>query len=229
MTISLSSKEKYLFLHYGPGGNASIERVLLKSLCNIVDFWDQPTDCSSYQHLCNVVNKKWESSSAESIVAHSFGCTLIHSIMRITNKVPKSIVLLSPVRDYPKAYLNFANLLNKKENTEVLLSGILPAAEEDLSKQDSNIAEICWRAIQSIVSIDNWFQYNWAKETSYLKVLSIADDTVPLDFINFKNIFLDYVIQEDQLYPMDSSIKKVGVLPQLRCSSDGGECRALGG
>ena len=70
------SNLRYLFLHFGPGGNAGLERKWLSSNIASVDFWDQPKNVSSFEELVQRCASHYKSGQYDGIIAHSFGCDL---------------------------------------------------------------------------------------------------------------------------------------------------------
>jgi alpha-beta hydrolase superfamily lysophospholipase len=112
--IATLNQQKYLFLHYGPGGNADLERFWLKDIEGVVDFWNQPqlsgAECT-FDHLLACVVEKYDSGNYGGIVAHSFGCDLaLNALNRVQNPV-NQLILISPIRDLPKSFLAFGEKL----------------------------------------------------------------------------------------------------------------------
>src|SRR4051812_40115075 len=100
-----------LFLHYGPGGNAELERHWYGSEFNNVLFWDQPTTrvFSDLIQACeNKLNEVFELNNKPVVLwAHSFGCDLALQLLKHHGPKIKRCDLISPVADVPEGFFRF--------------------------------------------------------------------------------------------------------------------------
>lgn len=103
---------RYLFLHYGPGGNCALERLWLQGYGPTVDFWDQPTNVSSFEELVRHCVERFKSGNYKGVIGHSFGCELAVQVSQQTTR-PIELYLISPLRDIPTAFINLAHNLSQ--------------------------------------------------------------------------------------------------------------------
>lgn len=103
---------RYLFLHLGPGGNSGLERLWLQDYRSRVDFWDQPTNISSFDELVQHCNDRFKSETYKGIIGHSFGCELALEISRRSSS-PIELYFISPLHNIPIAFINLARSLTK--------------------------------------------------------------------------------------------------------------------
>lgn len=117
-----------LFLHYGPGGNSSLEKLWFRDNLISAHLWDYefekiaaPSTLNNYQYLLNLVDLKIKESNPSLIISHSFGCDLALDGIKSIHQNIEKICLFSPVRNIPQAFINFSeHLLNYFNNSIAL-------------------------------------------------------------------------------------------------------------
>jgi esterase/lipase len=137
------AKRDTIFLHYGPGGNAEIERRLLAEANPEVDFWDQPQldkrQCT-YENLLLGTKKRLRSMSNQGatrikIWGHSFGCNLALDLAQTESDYIESIRLTSPIALIDKGFYNLARALSKDAKTSPELKNELQQTIEKFDKK----------------------------------------------------------------------------------------------
>lgn len=193
-------QEKYLFLHYGPGGNSSLERLWLKHLNPMIDFWDQPligASAHSFTALAHQCAQKFDSSSYKGIIAHSFGCELALRATELIQKPLEKLYLLSPLRDIPGAFINAAHKLaqitDNKSRRELLET---TSAESKLSPRD--IPKFM-QLVQVLAADLTYYRIFWAQPTKLQAYLNDIKQIIPMDFAIWRDVVVDYILNHNEL------------------------------
>ena len=98
-----------LFLHYGPGGNACLEREFYKNVNSKIIFWDQEhtaTDGNRFNDLVQQCIEKKVSTQSEILIAHSFGCDLLSEMINRSAISNETIVLINPLRNIQNGFFS---------------------------------------------------------------------------------------------------------------------------
>lgn len=110
---------KSLFLHWGPGCNAEVERRWFGD-STLIDFWDQPkvSGTERFNQLVAAaqvrLDKQFEKSNEpQHLLAHSFGGRLAYELARRSPQKIAGVTLLGSAFDPWMSYLRFAEFLSR--------------------------------------------------------------------------------------------------------------------
>lgn len=192
---------RYLFLHFGPGGNAGLERLWLQNYSSLVDFWDQPTNVSTFDELSRQCVDRYNSGNYKGIIAHSFGCDLAFKISQKLN-IPIEMHFISPLRDIPTAFINLAHNLAAEAESGDRKIQLTEAAQKmkatpnwepgkNLSPADLN------QFVQLVMAAGadpNYYRAFWFQPEK-LKAFEHALPKIPqLDQTCWQNVMIDFLV-----------------------------------
>ncbi|OYZ17595.1 MAG: hypothetical protein B7Y39_14970 [Bdellovibrio sp. 28-41-41] len=186
------SNLRYLFLHFGPGGNAALERKWLTSYKSAVDFWDQPKDVSSFEELVQQCVNQYNVGQYNGIIAHSFGCDLALKVKDLVNIRDSNLILISPLRDLPKAFINFAQHLASE--------AAIPERKQDLTaaakgmEMASNKIEAFARLVTAVSSDPLYYRRLWAQASKLKEFEAVASQFPPVDMNCWRTVLVDYIL-----------------------------------
>lgn len=181
-----------LFLHWGPGAHARVERELLGDLP--VQWWDQPSPIAesgnAFEALVSSAEaelKKLSHARGKPIrlLAHSFGGEIAYRLSLRVPELIRQITLLGSSHFVPRAFLNLARRLQS-------LSDALPSA---VLAADKRLEEdTFWPLIQGIASIPDFSLHYWGKNSDAARdaFLSVARKHPGLDLPIFQAVLSAY-------------------------------------
>ncbi|RYZ65934.1 MAG: hypothetical protein EOP09_13485 [Proteobacteria bacterium] len=191
MSSSVIQTSRRLFLHWGPGGNAQVEREYFPAHLGI-DFWDRPRNShpSAFTDGVNATQSHLEKLHAVhgpiDLIAHSFGCAIA---LELSFRVPtliRSITLLSGNEDVVRGTYQLAGELVKRGLGSLDLAPTLQAAERFQS----------WESFQALIpalfTVPHLFSYYWAPESHQAQEkynASVHQSSVYLTGLNGRNYF----------------------------------------
>lgn len=182
------NSQKYLFLHYGPGGNAGLERLWLNDWSE-VEFWDRPglpEEQLSLENVARSVFDKWNSGQYEGVIAHSFGFNLYLLMQSKFPIKPRKLIVLAPVLDVSMGFASFARKMEMDKPAQVLeksMKGRRYGAPLDTEEQ-----MMFWGLIQTILGDPNYFKLYWAQDSNLQKFLDLAAQIKPLHFPSWQKL-----------------------------------------
>lgn len=184
---------KSIFLHYGPGGNAHVERKLLGDSLPECVFWDQPKTQgveNQYLNLVDLTSEKIkEVYDISTIIGHSFGCDLTKSILYKNEPVNlKRLILISPLRDIPMAFFNLGKHLNGLANSDALLAEL-----KNFSDHSKNISMRFWGIVSHIATHAKYAESFWYDRASMLKYADLCVDAPVFDLTEWQSVINSYV------------------------------------
>ncbi len=189
-----------LFLHYGPGGNSFVEKEILGKANNQIVFWDQPTVrhlSIPYPNLVSLCEKKIEELNSPSlIIAHSFGCDIILSILNTHPQNDSKLILISPLLNIPNCFINLAKNLN--------LTNELPQLKNELLKiqatanKNANSPEVFWSLVSQIIIHPNYSSSFWHSLERYQDYLAINVNSPAFDSEEWQVVINDYLFTKPQ-------------------------------
>src|ERR1035441_6624743 len=195
---------KSLFLHYGPGGNAAMERAWFTGPSHAnTDFWDQPIlsgDQAKYANLLKACEKKFDETYSASgqpvnIAGHSFGCTLALSLYARNPQKIKSLKLLAPMADIPVGFYNLAKRLHNDAHTpeavKLELTKLIQKFE-NLKPGSSERLGCMWELIGHMVKDPNYLRLYFGNQECMMKYGQIAASKPGLDFAMWQAVLNDY-------------------------------------
>lgn len=181
---------KYIFFHYGPGGNANAE-MQWPLFPGDVEFWNQP-QVSTYKDLVSrCIEKALEHKRKNknlNIVAHSFGCDLALEVSREV-KVDH-MVLLCPMVDIPMSFFNFSHKILRHPELDNSLK--LKIEEELVVFNPSNIASF-WNLVSLITQFPFFDLMYWRNRDAYEKYKKIVSQEAAFDFIMWQKVLNSFL------------------------------------
>jgi pimeloyl-ACP methyl ester carboxylesterase len=213
-------KQKYLFFHYGPGGNASLERIWLKDLMSKVDFWDLPhssLESVSFESMIKVALDKFRTGSYRGIIGHSFGCDIALKVAELAGKQIEDLVLISPIRNIPAGFVALAQKLSSTEldkSRQNLLQTVSSELVSVLNKSSSTTLlssetlPIFFKLVQAIATDPSYYKVYWKqldKLSFYEKHFS---ETIPMDFTVWQTLLSKYFLESSPKfeYPFPGTV-----------------------
>lgn len=178
-----------LFLHWGPGAHAEVEKNLLPHLFPESDwsayhFWNQPKASSFSELVGAAVNEasRLANKGKIRIVAHSSGGVVATEILK---KIPNQIENLTLIGTnvYPEvAFVNLARRLGIRNEA-------YRAAEKQLT------SETFWPLIGEIMQVPNFGEAYWSKNSASQKSRHTEESAkhAPLDLAVFQAILNDWL------------------------------------
>tara|TARA_B110001454_G_scaffold171291_1_gene162037 strand:- start:68375 stop:69160 length:786 start_codon:yes stop_codon:yes gene_type:complete len=194
------SNLRYLFLHYGPGGNAALERIWLKNWSSKIDFWDQPTNLGSFSDLASHCADQFKSGNYDGIIAHSFGCEIAVKVNELVGENIKSY-FISPLRDIPSAFINLANFLAKsalsiERKTQLIeVSAQMEKTPNWMPKKNLSSEGMAnfIKLISTISADPKYYRCFWSKSECLARYESILTQLPPLDLTCWQNVMMDFL------------------------------------
>lgn len=199
------SSLRYLFLHFGPGGNADLERKWLSGYKSKVDFWDQPKNVSSFKELVHLCAERYKVGGYHGIIGHSFGCDLALKIAELLSDPQPKLILISPLRDVPKAFVSLAQHLaddavsqERKHQLRLAFEG----AQSGVSALDA------FTQLAKVIGADPlYYRRFWAQAQMLKAFEEVAAELTPLDMKCWQAVLADVILN----YQMALNGKKAQV------------------
>jgi pimeloyl-ACP methyl ester carboxylesterase len=184
-----------LFLHYGPGGNSFAEKEILGTLTDRINFWDQPkvkhtpTPFQSLALECERQTAKMTKPC--NLIAHSFGCDLTASLLQKNPDSLSKIILISPLRHLPSAFINLGkNLLGKEETT-----GLKTILETTGANVD---ATSFWNLVTQVTSHPLYNSSFWQSQACMNHFSSLTSKAPEFDAEEWQTIIHNYIFSAPQ-------------------------------
>lgn len=202
-----------LFLHFGPGGHALVESHFLSDRHPKTDFWNQPAiheSAQCFEMLLKSVDEKVNSLFSQTqrpiqLWGHSFGCDLaLAAFSRSPDKI-SFVRLDSPIFDLPLGFWRLAKrLLQDPGYPDGSKDQLAQCLQEFEAKP--GVANM-WKIIECVVVDSDFARLYWANKTAYQVYLKVQSAMPPLDFLMWKNILNDFLINKKnlRLNTLDSS------------------------
>lgn len=192
-----------LFLHYGPGGNAQVERHFLGPLHPSTEFWDQPIFHESekgFEKLLKSVEEKvvqlfLQHKAPIKLWGHSFGCDLALLLLAKHPDKVSSVLLDSPVFDLPKGFLRFGYRILKNKTDSTPLRTQLTSLMASFEKR--NDLEILWKIVETLVQFPEFNQMYWGNLRMREEYQRVAEQKKAFDFLMWRNVLNDFLSNEN--------------------------------
>jgi predicted alpha/beta hydrolase family esterase len=197
-----------LFLHYGPGGNSSLERELYKNDNSKIIFWDQEhnaTDGNRFNDLVQQCLEKKISTQADILIAHSFGCDLVSDLFNQSLLSSETIVLISPLKNVQKGFFQLAANLSKAQPS-VKLDRFLT---EQLQSKDYLTEQTAFWNICALVSEHPLYnRIFWSSDSFYQTASEILTKSKPFDADFWQKTVYEYLFhfKKSLNFPSHSNI-----------------------
>lgn len=181
-----------LFLHYGPGGNAHVEKhVLTKDMAQTI-FWDQPR----VKNYKNPFNKLAlfsadfiQETKSKTIIAHSFGCDILSSLLNYPQINIDKAILISPLKSIPIGIFTLGEVLfRKKPNSELRLA--LDMANAKISDVDQTAF---WGMVTQVASHLDYSASFWHSHEAQKNYETIAGSGPTFDAMEWQTLIQDYL------------------------------------
>ena len=182
---------KYLFFHYGPGGNCDTERSWLAARFPQIEFWNQPktTTFDDLKQACSF--KLLEFSKIHNhfgVIAHSFGCDLALHALHSSHVKADQLVLISPISSLFSAFENLAQKVLKKD----------PKIHKELSTalvlfQKRPSLDLFWSLVGCSVKSPVFPSLYWASSEKFKTFQETEKKSQPLDFQMWQIVLNDYI------------------------------------
>jgi pimeloyl-ACP methyl ester carboxylesterase len=189
-----------LFLHYGPGGNSFVEKEILGKANNQIVFWDQPTVrqlTTPFSSLVSLCEKKIEElKSPPLIIAHSFGCNIISSILNTHPQNESKLILISPLINIPNCFINLAKILNSTKELPQLKDELLKI--HSTSNKSAIGPEVFWRIVRQIIMHPNYSSTFWHSHKCYQDYLAVNANSPNFDSEEWQVVINDYLFTQAQ-------------------------------
>jgi len=196
------SESKFLFIHFGPGGNAQVERAWLGAQNSHIEFWDYtpPQNANhSFSELVDTYIQKIESSHQPlALVGHSFGANVAIAIHQQIPERIISLTLLSPLPKAAPAFLNLGRRIAVLQNPS--LQNRVSSFESFLKKQSpaSDVLNEMWSLVFEIAQAPNFYSSYWASSSLFEKYAALCSKCKPLDFAVWQKTLSDFVINHEK-------------------------------
>jgi pimeloyl-ACP methyl ester carboxylesterase len=189
-----------LFLHAGPGLNASVEHQVLRQRFSTVHFWDQPP-VHTAKHAFTVlldaaiaeVDKLAEANGQPvKLTTHSFGGHLASGLLeRIPDRIG-DCHLFNPIYDIPSGFLNLLKIMGRSDTTEI---GLRERIAVFLSEKNRNTGDQndIWSYVNLIVSDAHFLRHYWPSAAHYAAYATRAQTGPGIDFTTFQNVLRDFL------------------------------------
>ncbi len=183
MCVRNKGSLKALFLHWGPGCNAEVERRWFGEQIGI-DWWDQPkvSGPPAFAKLGDAALARLDELYRSAghpihLIAHSFGGTLAQHLAEKSPEKIAGITLLSCGVDPWMSYIRFARYLSsyKPELNEASQTATRTRRPEDL-----------WKLIQLSMQVPNLQAHYWKNEKARSRYLQLSQGVESLDFSVFE-------------------------------------------
>jgi len=189
-----------LFLHWGPGSNAQIERLWYGNDLPI-EWWDQPTQFTNpetaFSEIVAAACTRLESLAAQQgktrLIAHSFGGQIALQLLIRRPELIKQITLLACGAHPCRSFLHLAEqLLNTKLGSQdperfKALSESLTLANQQLSSASF------WPLVQQIAAIPDFMNLYWSDESARLKYVRFATHAQSIDMAAFAAVMQNFL------------------------------------
>ncbi len=186
-------KPKFLFFHYGPGGNCDIEKRWLSHKYPNIEFWDQPKS-SSYDQLKMACATKLQNTFGKNpvnIIAHSFGCNIAIDILNEQKYTVENLILLSPVSNLFEAFKNISSRILEKSDLDIQLRNEISIA---LSLFTSNPSiDLFWSLIEKLIRYPNMLDLYFAQTAIGNRYKDEMTKSTPFDFEMWQTVLSDYL------------------------------------
>ncbi len=186
---------KGLFLHYGPGGNAAIEREYFKEIKSKIDFWDQPLSKNNSNVLDALVESvviKINSENYEYFIGHSFGCDLLTlAFSKMKKALPAKTVLISPLMSIQKSVINLStqlNQLNKSEEINFILDKLTKDSFEQIE------TEHFWKLCHLNSTHTHYHEIFWHSKIHFSRIINIHKSARAFDAKFWQQTMYEYLI-----------------------------------
>lgn len=189
-----------LFLHFGPGANCLVEKIIYQDSLPI-DWWDQPDFSSTSTNpsvlLRNATIEKIKSMQLTSnkkitLIGNSYGAYLATSVAVVAPELIEKIIILGAQPKISLPYLNLAMfLINHYPDNHELKKTL------ELFKSKMNL-ESFWALLEKITIIPSFMSHYWHdKSSSNFKIWSqINSEGKLLNFDSFTAIINDHHSKE---------------------------------
>lgn len=189
---------KTLFLHWGPGGNAQIERLWFKDQLPVY-WWDQPhvSGEGSFEKIVESTKSQVEvifetEKKPVRLLAHSFGGRIAQELCEIIPDKISQITLISCGHDPWMSFFHLAHALSKKNEN-------LPSLAEKMEKTRS--FEDFWELIGMITHISDFQNCYWTNKEAQKKYASFAANLQLIDFPTFEWVMRGFENKRPALKP----------------------------
>jgi pimeloyl-ACP methyl ester carboxylesterase len=179
MTAKNPAYARAIFLHWGPGGNAEVERRWFGKQ-TAIDFWDQPklSGPRAYDELVSAAEARLGDLCALAqgpihLIAHSFGSKIAQTLAERAPEKISGLTLLAAGHDPWKAYIQFAYFLSAQHNSLKAL-----AQQADRSRQFDEL----WGLLGTMAQIPDVQRLYWKNEKARLQYQAFASG---LDLVDF--------------------------------------------
>jgi pimeloyl-ACP methyl ester carboxylesterase len=182
----------FSFLHYGPGGNAFVERQKLQGDFPEAQFLDQPHVKGSahpFKTLVRACADHLLHYPRSPVVAHSFGCDLLMAAMGSQPLQNSPLVLVSPLKSIPQGMFNVAIDLEKRAPQPGLEKAIA-AAEPALPDLD---AEKFWGLVSQVAVHPDYGKTFWQSAGQMAEYYNTAASGPPFDATEWQAVIQDYL------------------------------------
>jgi pimeloyl-ACP methyl ester carboxylesterase len=173
---------KSLFLHWGPGCNAEIERRWFGNQ-TLIDFWNQPKVSApgSFNQIVEAALDRLDelfeqSNKPQHLLAHSFGGRLAYELARLSPQKIQGITLLGSTFDPWMSYLRFAEFLSRFNPT---LSELSKKADQTRTPED------LFGMFQLCAQIPDFHKYYWSNPEAMAQYNKLANgvDLIDMDML----------------------------------------------
>jgi pimeloyl-ACP methyl ester carboxylesterase len=169
---------KSLFLHWGPGCNAQVERRWFGDQ-TLIDFWDQPKvqGPNAFDQVVEAAQGRLDehfekSHGPQHLLAHSFGGRIAYELARRSPQKIRGITLLGSGFDPWMSYLRFAEYLSRFN----------PALKEMSRKaHQTRTPEDLFGIIQTSVQVPNFQAHYWVNKEARNRYAEISQNLALID------------------------------------------------
>jgi pimeloyl-ACP methyl ester carboxylesterase len=193
---------EFLFLHWGPGANAAVERLWFRKTLPI-EWWDQPLSFSHAEHAFaetvlaakqQVLQLAEKSKKKVGLIAHSSGGQIAIELARLIPDQLCSLSLLSCNFAPARAFIELGSRLAPEHE---FLSPLVVQAQARLDTKSF------WPLLQAIASIPSFTDVYWRNTKAHARYLELAQTCPALDLNAFQAV-MQNLLDRDAAQPGNS-------------------------
>jgi pimeloyl-ACP methyl ester carboxylesterase len=208
-----NATQKALFIHWGPGGNAEVEKRWFKDQYP-VDWWTQPRliGPNAFHQLIDAAETRLNDLAQKAgrpiaLIAHCFGGQITRKLAARTPQNISEIVLLACGSVTVQSFIRLARNIATAEPEHAQLAQLAQKLET------SKLPEDYWDLMNSLVQVPEFTRFYWANTQARDQYAALSRDIAPIDMGSFQSLISPFIISE--AHQFDSTQPKCEI--PVRC------------
>jgi len=189
-----------LFLHWGPGSNAYVERQLLGHRYASICFWDQPKihqsrhafGCLLDAAVAEAERLAEQAEGTVNLMAHSFGGHLAAGVLAAIPEKIGDCHLFSTGYDVASGFRRLLEIMAADPGTEGHLRNRINGTLQGHRSARPDWAEV-WRHIELAFSDPEVLHHYWSRPQQYDAYVTLAACAPPLHLQTFQNVLCSFL------------------------------------